>query len=429
MLDLDNFKQVNDLYGHRVGDRVLVETADRLARLMPKNAAIARLGGDEFACVMTFDPCKPEKIDEFATSLIEQVSQPTELDSTSTEITVTIGISRSDNPLNTEEPNDFAETLLHRADIAMYHAKREGRNRHAWFESTMESELRLRNELEIGIRRGIPRGEFVPYYEQQIDLETGKLAGFEMLARWHSPSLGIVNPETFIPIAEDIEVISELSECLITQALRDANEWDSDLTLSVNISPVQLRDPWFSQKLLRLLIESGFPPHRLEIEITESCLHENIGVVRSILVSLKNQGIKINLDDFGTGYSSLAQLRSLPFDRIKIDRSFVKDLGMEGSDSKIVEAIVSLGRGLNLPITAEGIESDTALNELRKMGQMKGQGYLYGHPETASETRDRLAAQNLLADTDGGQAQDLVSKPDSPTSKPPKSTPKRRASS
>ena len=190
----------------------------------------------------------------------------------------------------------------------MYHAKKQGKARHFWFDAPMESELRFRSELEAGIRRGIPLGEFVPFYEQQIDLATGELSGFEMLARWNSPILGVVNPDVFIPIAEEIGAIGELSESVITQALSHAKDWDSKLSLSVNISPVQLRDPWFAQKLLKMLVEANFPPNRLEIEITESTLHENIALVRSLVVSLKNQGIRVSLDDFGTGYSSLAQL-------------------------------------------------------------------------------------------------------------------------
>jgi EAL domain-containing protein (putative c-di-GMP-specific phosphodiesterase class I) len=261
----------------------------------------------------------------------------------------------------------------------------------------MESELRFRAELETGIRRGIPLGEFVPYYEQQIDLETGELVGFEMLARWNSPQFGLVSPEVFIPIAEDLDVIGDLSEGLIRQALQDAKEWDPKLTLSVNISPIQLRDPWFAQKLLRMLIDGGFPPQRFEVEITESCLHENIGAVRTIITSLKNQGIRISLDDFGTGYSSLSQLRSLPFDRLKIDRSFVGELTGEVGGSDLVEAIVSLGRGLSMPVTAEGVETASILAALRQMGQLKGQGYLYGKPEDATATRERLAGLKLLS--------------------------------
>ena len=218
-----------------------------------------------------------------------------------------------------------------------------------------------------------------------------------MLARWKSPDHGIVSPEVFIPIAEEMGVIAAMSETLIAQALHDAKEWDPGLTLSVNISPVQLRDPWFSQKILKLLMESGFPPSRLDIEITESCLHENIGVVRSMITSLKNQGVKISLDDFGTGYSSLAQLRSLPFDRIKIDRSFVSDLGEDESGAKIIRAIVALGDGLEMPIIAEGIENEEILAELRAIGNMKGQGYLYGYPEDAAGVRKRLKAMGKIA--------------------------------
>ena len=214
-----------------------------------------------------------------------------------------------------------------------------------------------------------------------------------MLARWISPEFGVVSPEMFIPLAEELGVIAQLSESLIRMALEDAKGWDPELTLSVNISPVQLRDPWFAQKLLRLLTECGFPPPRFEIEITESCLHENIAVVRSILTSLKNQGVKVSLDDFGTGYSSLAQLRALPFDRLKIDRSFVAELAKEGANSELVAAIVALGRGLGLPIVAEGIENDEALAVLRQLGDLKGQGYHYGMPEDAEATLERLMMQ------------------------------------
>jgi EAL domain-containing protein (putative c-di-GMP-specific phosphodiesterase class I) len=261
----------------------------------------------------------------------------------------------------------------------------------------MEDEQRFRHELENGIRHGLAAGEFVPFYEQQIDLETGELIGFEMLARWNSPTFGVVGPETFIPVAEDMDVIGEMSEGLIRQALVDAREWDPKLTLSVNISPLQLRDPWFAQKLLKLLVDGGFPPERLEVEITESCLHENIGAVRAIVISLKNQGIRISLDDFGTGYSSLSQLRSLPFDRLKIDRSFVTELANgDVGNLELVKTIISLGRGLTLPVTAEGVESAKVLEVLREMGELKGQGYLYGKPENAVATRSRLAELGLL---------------------------------
>lgn len=398
MIDLDNFKQINDLNGHQMGDNVLTTVARRIADVLPDDAILARIGGDEFACALPFDHHARDDVDDLVALVIRTVSAPIEANRLTVEATVSIGLARSGRAYDSQ-PLANAEALIHRADIAMYHAKKRGRNRYYWFEPQMEDELRFRNELEAGIRQGIAADEFVPFYEQQIDLETGKLSGFEMLARWRSPRYGIVSPEIFIPIAEEIDLISELSERLIRQALEDAKDWDPGLTLSVNISPVQLRDPWFAQKLLHLLVESGFPPARLEIEITESCLHENIGAVRSIVSSLKNQGIRISLDDFGTGYSSLSQLRSLPFDRLKIDRSFVAEMAADGEGRTLVEAIISLGKGLSLPVTAEGIETDEILGQLKTMGDLKGQGYLYGRPEDASTTRDRLARLGMLKDT------------------------------
>ena len=397
MIDLDNFKQVNDLNGHQAGDHVLRDAADRIRTLLPSDALLARLGGDEFAIVLSYDRMVPGRIDQFVTRIIESIAKPFVLASGGIEITMSVGIaSDRDESTANDRPHD-AQALIHKADIAMYEAKKRGKNRYFWFEAPMENELRFRNHLENGIRDGISAGQFVPYYEQQVDLKTGELAGFEMLARWKSPDHGIVSPEVFIPIAEEMGVIAAMSESLIAQALQDAKEWDADLTLSVNISPVQLRDPWFSQKILKLLMESGFPPSRLDIEITESCLHENVGVVRSMITSLKNQGVKISLDDFGTGYSSLAQLRSLPFDRIKIDRSFVSDIGESDSGAKIIRAIVALGDGLEMPIIAEGIENEEILGALRSIGSMKGQGYLYGHPEDAAAVRKRLAAMGRIA--------------------------------
>ncbi len=395
MIDLDNFKQINDLNGHQMGDCVLKTTAERIRAIMPAESAVARIGGDEFACAMIYHTQDKERVEQLAVEIIKSVSAPIEHNDMRVETTISVGISTSSLGIPDDGVLD-ADILIHRADIAMYHAKNNGRNRHFWFEPQMEDELRFRNELETGIRRGIPAGEFVPYYEQQIDLESGELVGFEMLARWNSPQYGLVSPEVFIPIAEEIDLISSLSECLIRRALQDAKEWDPRLTLSVNISPVQLRDPWFAQKLLHLLVEAGFPPSRLEIEITESCLLENIGAVRAIVSSLKDQGIRISLDDFGTGYSSLSQLRSLPFDRLKIDRSFVAEMMREGGNSELVQAIVSLGKGLSLPVTAEGIESPQILAVLQGMGELKGQGYLYGRPEDAETTRTRLSELHLL---------------------------------
>lgn len=391
MLDLDNFKSVNDLHGHAAGDSLLRTTATRIGACLPERGLLARIGGDEFACVVPFDPAQPASVDRLSAALIAAVSEPVEHGDVRMETTISAGLSRCDSA-----PDNDSQALLHMADIAMYQAKKQGRNRYCWFVPAMESELRFRGQLEAGIRHGIPLGEFVPFYEKQIDLATGELVGFEMLARWHSPTLGSVSPEIFIPVAEEIGAIVELSEALIRQAVIDARYWHPRLTLSVNISPVQLRDPWFAQKLLKLLVEANFPPSRLEIEITETSLHDNMGLVRSLITSLKNQGVRISLDDFGTGYSSLSQLRSLPFDRIKIDRSFITTLPDSKDSATIVRAIIAMGEGLGLPVTAEGVESPGVLDALQQFGGIKAQGYLYGKPGSAEMIYAELEELDLV---------------------------------
>lgn len=399
MIDLDNFKQINDMYGHTCGDAVLVKLCEKLRTLLPREARLARLGGDEFAFVMPYPVGHTDRLDDLVIRLFASVAEPLEVNDVTLEMTVSIGLATDHDDDGALGPVVEAGTLMHRADMALYHAKKQGRNRHFWFEPSMENELRFRNQLETGIRRGIAQQEFVPFYEQQIDIDSGELVGFEMLARWQSEQLGLVRPEIFIPIAEEMGLITALSEQLMDRAFADAREWDDSLTLSINISPVQLRDPWFAQRLLKRLVASNFPPRRLEIEITESCLHENVGLVRSMITSLRNQGVQISLDDFGTGYSSLEQLRSLPFDRIKIDRSFISELREPSGQSRLVDAIIAMGRGLDLPLTAEGVEDEDILNALRSMGKLKAQGYVYGKPETAEEVRRRLSASGKLSAT------------------------------
>ncbi|MBC2650599.1 putative bifunctional diguanylate cyclase/phosphodiesterase [Novosphingobium aerophilum] len=394
MIDVDNFKRINDANGHSVGDNVLQACAARIADLLPARGLLARLGGDEFACVVPFAAGMPEPVEDFARRITLHVARPVPIGHLELEVTVSVGIARSDAHA---EAN--AQALLHMADIAMYQAKKTGKNNHCWFDPAMEKDLRERHELETALRAAIPAGEFVPYYQQQIDIETGRITGFEMLARWNSPHYGHIGPEQFIAIAEEIGVIDDLSEGLIRQALRDAREWDPSITLAINVSPVQLRDPWFAQKLIKLLVEANFPASRLEVEITETCLHDNIQQVRTLIASLKNQGMTVSLDDFGSGYSSLAQLQSLPFDRLKIDRSFVSPMSGCTDSATIVRVISSLGEGLGLPITAEGVESAEIARQLRDLGNMHAQGYLYGRPESGSETLARLADMGLTAKT------------------------------
>ncbi|RED15472.1 putative bifunctional diguanylate cyclase/phosphodiesterase [Parasphingopyxis lamellibrachiae] len=390
VIDLDSFKYVNDLNGHHVGDVLLREVGKRIMSALPGSALGARLGGDEFAAAFQFDPSNPAAVDAVADELVERISLPFDIEKQSVQTSASVGITRSDHDCN------GVETLLRRADIAMYAAKHQGKNRAVWFDGSMERMLEERNRVEQGMRRGIPAGEFAPYYEQQIDLLTGKLHGFEVLARWEHPTRGLIMPEDFIPVAEECGLISELSEYVMRKAFTEARDWDQGLTLSVNISPAQLKDPWLAQKIIKLLTETNFPASRLEIEITETALFDNLGIAQSIISSLKNQGIRIALDDFGTGYSSLAHLRALPFDRIKIDRSFVTSINDDNESAAIVDAITRLGSSLGLPVTAEGIETAQIATSLKDLGSMAGQGWHYGKPMAIGQTRRLLADKDML---------------------------------
>ncbi|MCW3835683.1 putative bifunctional diguanylate cyclase/phosphodiesterase [Sphingomonas canadensis] len=390
MLDLDHFKTINDMHGHAVGDALLRAVAAEIAAAMPPIALTARLGGDEFACGFLFDAAQPDTVERIAERLVNRMAQPFEAEGLHLHISCSLGVARSDFDCPS------IDALMRSADIAMYAAKKSGRNRYAWFDHSMERELQVRNELESGLRTAIPRMEIVPYFEQQIDLASGRLHGFEVLARWEHPQRGLISPELFIPIAEETGMIAELSLSIMRQAFTTARDWDPSLSLSINISPWQLRDAWLAQKIIKVMTETGFPANRLEIEITESSLFDNLALAQSIVGSLKNQGARIALDDFGTGYSSLAHLRALPFDRIKIDKSFVMSLNESADSAAIVNAIARLGESLNLPVTAEGIEDGQVEERLRSIGIAKGQGWFYGKPLSATGVRRLLAERRLL---------------------------------
>ncbi len=390
LLDLDHFKTVNDIHGHAAGDRVLQVAAERISAVLPPSAARARLGGDEFVAMLVYEPAARANIDALAAELVAALEDSVTHDAQQIRIGASLGIALSTDASVT------METMVRQADIAMYHCKDEGRNRYCWFEAGMEMAVQVRNQIETGIRDGMPRGEFVPHFEPQVDIATGRLVGFEMLMRWESPEYGMIPPERFIPIAEESGLIGELSLQVIRNAMEIAKSWDPSITLAVNISPQQLKDPWFSQRLTKLLVEAGFPASQLEVEITESSLFENLPLVRSIVTSLKNQGVSLSLDDFGTGYSSLSHLRALPFDRIKIDRSFVAAMRGSADAQAIVVAIVRLGESLAMPITAEGVEDEATAIELTRLGCAKGQGWYYGRAASAADTALLLADRGLL---------------------------------
>ncbi|MFC3214176.1 putative bifunctional diguanylate cyclase/phosphodiesterase [Novosphingobium panipatense] len=337
MIDLDNFKQVNDYNGHSAGDRLLRECARRILADLPAEAIAGRIGGDEFAIALPFDPDHPEAVDELASTIARAVAESSCINSVTVEVTASIGLAKATSATTS------AQALLEMADVAMYHAKRQGRNQFTWFEPSMAHEMRFRADLEAGIRQGIPRGEFVPFYDQQIDIRTGELVGFAVLFRWDSPQFGITAADVFLPVAEDIGLIAELCRSVIGQALEDAKGWDSGLTLSIRLLPTQLRDPGFAGKLLHMLEQAQFPAHRLEVEVPDALLHSTPGLVHALAIGLRQKGVRISLDDFGTSYSAIDQLDKIPFDRIKIDRSLVSKLLEQKDSAAIVQAVAALG--------------------------------------------------------------------------------------
>jgi diguanylate cyclase (GGDEF)-like protein len=381
LLDLDFFKNVNDLHGHCAGDQVLKQVAEIIISSTPEGSCCARLGGDEFAVLLPIS--ERRAIEKITSNITSAIARPLSVDNAVVHVSASIGLSFLDSGMSPED-------VLRRSDIAMYSAKRAGRNCSIWFDKEMEQELFDRTQLESEMRSGISAGEFIPYFQPQISLETGELTGFEVLARWDSPSRGIVEPDAFMPAAEASGLIGALSLSVMKQALVESRNWPAHLKIAVNVSPVQFRDPKLAERILKVLTEVNFPPQRLEIEVTETALVEDRDQALAIVESLKNVGVTISLDDFGTGYASLSQLQSLPFDRIKIDKSFVSALVTDPQSSAIVSSITTLGKALKLPITAEGVESGEVKDQLSAMGCAEAQGWLFGKAVPAQAIRELL---------------------------------------
>lgn len=378
-INLDRFRMVNDIHGHAAGDRVLRAVAMRLRRLIGNATELIHLGGDEFACFFAHssDSDAPAIL---ARRLVEGIARPIDIGEHTVELGASIGIACD------QARSDAAEDLLRGACIAMARAKRDGGATVRTFEPAMDFDLRDRAELETDLRPGLRRGEIVPYYQPIISLRSGELIGFESLARWQHPRRGIIDPAIFIPIAEDIDAINDMCFALLRHACRDARDWPAHLTLSINVSPIQICDPDLSLRLLQILYAGGLAPGRLIVEITENALVDDIAAARRTITSLRNAGIKVALDDFGTGYSSLHHLRELQFDRIKIDRSFVQTLD-NFAGGKVVRAIIDLGQKLGMPVTAEGIETKEQADTLASLGCAYGQGYLFGRPMPSAATQ------------------------------------------
>jgi diguanylate cyclase (GGDEF)-like protein len=385
LMDLDQFKGINDLHGHEAGDAVLVSTADKILSCCTRDDCCVRLGGDEFAVLLRGARAKGKRPRVLAETLLEEFARPIDAAGTIVAVGASIGIARL------QGARAELRWLLRRADLAMYEAKNSGKNRCVEFDEQMEVALGKRAALETEIRHGIMAGEFVPYFQPIIELATGEMKGFEALARWQHPTQGTLEPSAFLEVAESSGLIGEISLSVMEQAMLAARNWPSHLKIAVNMSAVQFKDPLLAQRLLRILATTNFPARRLELEIPESCLIANRDYTLANIQGLQAQGIGIVVDDFGTGYASLTHLRSLPFDRIKIDHSFVKLLESDEQCEALVTAIATLGKGLSIPLSAEGIESTTIQSKLVALGCADAQGWLFAKALTSEQVGAMVA--------------------------------------
>jgi diguanylate cyclase (GGDEF)-like protein/PAS domain S-box-containing protein len=386
MLGLDNFKAVNDTLGHGVGDKLLRSVAKRLRSTLREQDTLARLNSDEFAIVQS-GLARPEDAVLLARRLLEAIGEPYLLDGHSVVIGASVGIAMA--PGDGEE----SEKLLKHADMALSRAKNDSRGTFSFFESGMDARAQGRRKIEIDLRDAIQGEVLRPYYQPLIDLSSGRITGFEALVRWPHPERGMVSPAEFIPVAEETGLINALGGLMLRRACMDAVLWPDDVRVAVNLSPLQFRAGNLLSVVMEVLKQSGLPAKRLELEITETLLLEKSSQVLATLHALRALGVRISMDDFGTGYSSLSYLRSFPFDKIKIDQSFVRGLGTNNDAQAIVRAIISLGVGLGVTITAEGVETEAELACLRSEGCHEGQGFLFSHARPNAEIVAMLKAQ------------------------------------
>jgi diguanylate cyclase (GGDEF)-like protein len=377
-LDLDQFKAVNDTFGHPAGDKLLKIVADRLRGLVRETDTIARMGGDEFVIVQA-SIADPGDATSLAQRIIHLLGEPFDIDGQQVLIGVSVGIAVG--------PGDglTADKLLRNADLALYRAKGDGRSTFRFFEPVMDLQMQTRRILEQDLRRALPAGEFELYYQPVVNLASRTVSGFEALIRWNHPQRGLVSPGTFIPLAEEIGFIVPMGEWVIREACATAAGWPGNSRVAINISAVQFRNPGLMQVIIGALATSGLDPTRLEIEITETVLLQNKDTTLAVLHQLRALGVRIALDDFGTGYSSLTYLQCFPFDKIKIDRSFVKDITENTGSLNIVRAVAALASGMGMTATAEGVETREQLDSITSEGCTEMQGFLFSRPLPARE--------------------------------------------
>ena len=371
-LDLDRFKEVNDVFGHPVGDMLMRAAADRLAA-EADGAFVARIGGDEFMILMP-DNARREDMLTLAERLVEVIGKELEIDDYLSQVGVSVGIA--------VYPDDGvdAATLLANADSALYRAKREGRARVRFFESETDQELRDRRLLQHDLRQALEQNQFLVHFQPQARMD-GEVIGFEALLRWNHPTRGFVPPDRFIPLAEENGLIVQIGEWVLREACHEAASWPRPLQVAVNLSPVQVQAGDLERSIHQILLETGLAPTRLEVEITEGVLIGDFTRALNLLRWLKALGIRIAMDDFGTGYSSLSYLQSFPFDKIKIDRSFISNLEATPQSAEIVRAVLSLAHALNIPVIAEGVETEAQRAFLAREACEEMQGYLVGRPD------------------------------------------------
>jgi diguanylate cyclase (GGDEF)-like protein len=400
LIGLDQFKQVNDLRGHPAGDMVLREVARRIKDTVGHRGTAARLGGDEFAVIMDCDADEKKQSDsafDLAEKVLDSIRRPIQIGDTEIKIGASIGIA-----LQRAGSHD-AGSLLRSADIAMYQAKRDTRGSIRFFEQSMDEDLLAQASLEADLKSALASWKIQPHYQPLVELRTNRLCGFEALARWEHPERGFVPPDLFVPLVEQLGLMTDLTSLILRQICRDAKDWPAEIRVAINISPSELNDPLLPDRLLTILAEEGFDPVRLDVEITESALICDIQTAKLVLTTLRGAGIQISLDDFGTGYSSLYHLRELKFDKVKIDRSFIHSMPDNPESETIVDAILGLTKNLHLSAVAEGIENSATLLRLAAKGCEFGQGYYFGKAMPAKNATDLLmneiAAQNQIIDS------------------------------
>ncbi|TDH59013.1 EAL domain-containing protein [Dankookia rubra] len=382
-MDLDRFKSINDVFGHPAGDRLLVFAAERLRAAVRASDTLARTGGDEFVVVQP--GAGRAEAASLARRLVSVLSQGIQIEGRNVSVGTSVGVALY--------PADGTngERLLRHADTALYRAKREGRGTFRFFEEATDGRMQERHALEHDLGEALALGQLDLHYQPIVDCPTGRLVGFEALARWHHPVRGPVSPAEFVPVAEECGLILPLGRWALETACAEAATWPSAACIAVNLSPAQFRQPGLPQLVADVLRSTGLPADRLELEVTEGLLVDDTDRALAALAAIKRLGVRLALDDFGTGYASLSYLRRFPFDRIKIDRSFVKGLVCDADATAIVTAILALARSLQLGVTAEGVETERHLALLRAEGCQRAQGFLLGRPVPATRIRELLA--------------------------------------